>query len=308
MSNVEHSSDTSNAQPCEFHSGCDAVTLIIEPKSKSLGEFSVRRSLPNVRQKMIGPWVFFDHAGPAQFPAGKGTNVRPHPHINLATVSYLFDGEILHRDSLGSEQLIRPGDINLMVAGSGIVHSERERDAVRNKPHSLHALQLWLALPEEHEETDPEFLHYPAHEIPTVNVNGIAVRVMMGKAFGAESPVKTFAETLYLEASLQAGEALTVPSTEERGVYVVSGSLQIGATALGEHTLAVLETGHDVKIIATTGSRIAIIGGEKLSKRYMDWNFISSRKDRVEQAKNDWKHGKFPTVPGDETEFIPLPE
>ena len=293
---------------CDFGDACGAIELIIQPRDKDLGGFSVRRVLPTARRKMVGPWIFFDHMGPADFPAGEGVNVRPHPHINLATVTYLFDGEILHRDSLGSTQAIRPGDINLMVAGKGIVHSERERPEVNAQPHSVHGLQLWLALPEADEETDPGFYHYPADELPSAEVEGVPLRVMMGSAYGLTSPVKTFAETLYVEAHLQAGQSITLPETDERAVYVASGKLMAKETEIPEHAMAVFSSQPGVVLQATSESRIAIIGGENIGKRFIEWNFVSSRKERIEEAKADWQAQRFPKVPGDEEEFIPLPE
>lgn len=293
---------------CTTVQGCDAVELIIQPRDKDLGGFSVRRCLPTARRRMVGPWIFFDHMGPAEFPAGQGINVRPHPHVNIATVTYLFEGEILHRDSLGSLQTIRPGDLNLMVAGSGIVHSERERPEVTAVPHRLHGLQLWLALPEKDEEIDAAFHHYPAADIPAVNVNGVPVRVLMGTAFGVSSPVKVFAETLYVEAHLQAGQTIVLPQADERAVYVAQGSLKARDTAIAEHAMAVFSDAEGVVLEATSESRIAIIGGEHLGPRFIEWNFVSSRQARIEQAKRDWKAGRFPKVPGDDIEFIPLPE
>ena len=264
--------------------------------------------MPTAKRKQVGPWVFFDHMGPVQFSAGQGINVRPHPHINLATVTYLFEGEILHRDSVGSVQLIQPGDINLMVAGSGIVHSERERPELTAVDHRLHGLQLWLALPEADEEVYPAFYHYPSAEIPAVSVEGVLVRVMMGSAYGVTSPVKTFAETLYAEAHLQAGQTLQLPDTQERAVYVASGSLKARDTIIPDYAMAVFAAGPGIVLEAITDTRIAIIGGASMRPRFIDWNFVSSRKDRIERAKTDWKEGRFPTIPGDDLEFIPLPE
>ena len=295
------------AQDCAFTDGCDAVELLIQPRDKDLGGFSVRRVLPTAKRKMVGPWIFFDHMGPADFPAGSGINVRPHPHINLATVTYLFEGEILHRDSLGSLQAIRPGDINLMVAGRGIVHSERERPEVNAVDHRLHGLQLWLALPEADEEIEPDFIHYPSDTIPALSVDGVPLRVMMGSAYGVTSPVKTFADTLYIEADLKAGQSLVLPNAPERALYAAHGSVQIGATALDEHAMAVLKASDGVTVKASTNARIALIGGEALGPRFIEWNFVSSRKERIEAAKADWRGGRFPKVPGDEDEFIPLP-
>ncbi|WP_223787375.1 pirin family protein [Marinicella meishanensis] len=284
------------------------IERLIEPRQKDLGGFSVRRVLPVVGQKMIGPWIFFDHMGPADFPAGQGIDVRPHPHINLATVTYLFEGEILHRDSLGSLATIEPGDINLMVAGSGIVHSEREREVIRNQDHRLHGLQLWLALPEADEETEPAFHHYDKNEIPGTTIDGVPVRVMMGAAYGLHSPVKTFANTLYIEAALAPGQTLMLPSADERGLYVASGQLSVLGQTLDTYHMAVLSPG-DVAITATADdTRIAVIGGEQLGPRFIDWNFVSSRAERIEQAKADWRQQRFAKVPGDEDEYIPLPD
>jgi len=287
---------------------CDGVELIISPREKDLGGFSVRRVLPVAARRMVGPWIFFDHMGPATFPAGEGIDVRPHPHINLATVTYLFEGEILHRDSLGSLQAIRPGDINLMVAGRGIVHSERERAEVRSREHVLHGLQLWLALPESAEEIEPAFTHYPGSVIPGTNVSGVAVRVLMGDAFGLKSPVMTFARTLYAEATMTPGQHLTVPEEDERAVYVASGRLQINGREVAGGEMAVLQPAVAVTVSALEESRLAIIGGAAVGPRFIDWNFVSSRKARIEQAKADWGAGRFPPVPGEEGEYIPLPE
>lgn len=298
---------TQAEQDCTAVPDCGALELIIQPRDQDLGGFSVRRSLPSARRRMVGPWIFFDHMGPATFQAGCGLNVRPHPHVNIATVTYLFEGEILHRDSLGSLQVIRPGDLNLMVAGRGIVHSERERPEVTAVAHRLHGLQLWLALPEKDEETEPAFHHYPAAAMPTVDVEGVAVRVMMGSAFGVSSPVNVFAETLYVEAHLQAGQSIALPAAEERAVYVARGSLRACDTLIPEHAMAVFSGAPGVVLEASSESRVAIIGGEHLGQRFIEWNFASSRKARIEQAKRDWKEGRFPKVPGDDIEFIPLP-
>ncbi len=292
---------------CSEDSACGAILKIIRPREKDLGGFSVRRLLPVAGQQMVGPWIFFDHMGPAFFPAGSGINVRPHPHINLATVTYLFEGEILHRDSLSSLQPIVPGDINLMVAGRGIVHSERERAEVTAVDHQLHGLQLWLVLPEADEETEPAFYHYPGELIPAVSVEGVPVRVIMGSAYGQTSPVKQFAQTLYLEAHLKAGQCLVLPQAAERALYIATGQVQLRDTVIDQYDMAVLDANTVVTVHARTDSRIALIGGEAMRKRFIEWNFVSSRRERIDQAKTDWQQGNFPTVPGDETEFIPLP-
>jgi redox-sensitive bicupin YhaK (pirin superfamily) len=299
-------------KPIEDSTYPKAVERIIHPHEKNLGEFTVRRSLPSVQQKMVGPWIFFDHMGPATFAAGSGVNVRPHPHINLATVTYLFEGEILHRDSLGSVAAIRPGDINLMVAGSGIVHSERERPEHKAQAHGLHGLQLWLALPEEFEEIDPAFYHYPANSIPTTKINNVAIRVLMGQVFGLKSPVMTYAGTLYFEAQMTTGQRLAFPelgdiTINELAIYVASGEVSLNGYALRPYSMVVLKLDEKVELQASSDARIAVIGGETLSKRYVEWNFVSSRKERIEQAKQDWLAGNFPVVPDDSEEYIPLP-
>ena len=293
-------------QECRVLTNCDAVELVVEPREQELGGFSVRRVLPNRQRKMVGPWIFFDHMGPARFPPGEGVNVRPHPHIGIATVTYLFEGEILHRDSLGSYQAIRPGDINLMVAGSGIVHSERERAEVAREERVIHGLQLWLVLPEAQEEIAPAFYHYPSETIPSLDIDGVDVRVIMGSAYGHTSPVNVFSDTLYLEADIKAGQRLKLPSSPERAVYVAKGALQIGGTEVPQHTMAFLH-GDTTVVEAKSDTRIAVVGGEPLGHRFIEWNFVSSRKERVEQAKADWQSQRFAKVPGEEHDYIPLP-
>lgn len=284
-----------------------AIERVLSPQEKNLGEFSVRRLLPAAKCKMVGPWIFFDHFGPATFPPGKGVNVRPHPHIGIATVTYLFEGEILHRDSLGSLQVIRPGDINLMVAGRGIVHSERERPEVTAVEHPLHGLQLWLALPDGDEECEPSFHHYSKESIPALVVQGVPVRVMMGSAFGVASPVRTFADALCLEAELQPGQTLALPDARERAVYVASGALKAQGSDMPAHSMTVFSDQPGIVLTALAPSRIALVGGAPVGQRVIEWNFVSSRKARIEQAKRDWAESRFPKVPGDEVEFIPLP-
>jgi redox-sensitive bicupin YhaK (pirin superfamily) len=284
-----------------------SIKSVLKPREKDIGEFSVRRALPFVQQRSIGPWVFFDHFGPVTFEPGNGMNVRPHPHINLATVTYLFDGEIYHRDSLGNTLPIKPGAINLMVAGKGITHSERTRDELRETGYSMHGLQLWMALPEEHEETDPDFIHTPADDIPEVETDGVTLRVMMGSAFGMTSPVKTFSPTLYFEANMGDGASFNVPEAEELGVYVVQGEALIDGEVAPINAMSVLNP--SAKTITAKGqTRLAVIGGQNLGHRHLDWNFVSSRKDRIDQAKADWKAGRFPKVVGDEEDYIPLKE
>lgn len=292
---------------CLEVSGCGAIDLILRPRDKDLGGFSVRRLLPSHNVRSIGPWVFFDHMGPADFEPGTGIDVRPHPHINIATVTYLFEGSILHKDSVGSIQVIRPGDINLMVAGRGIVHSERETKEVRNSQHRTNGLQLWLALPVDDEETDPSFHHYGSGSIPSVEVGEVPVRVMMGEAYGVESPVKTFSSTLYIEAKMAAGQRLVLPNAEQRGLYLVSGSVKLVDTVVETHSMVVLKAEPNVCIEALEETQVALIGGDDIGQRYIDWNFVSSRQERIQQAIKDWEAGKFKPISTDNREYIPYP-
>lgn len=284
------------------------IKHIIRPRDVDLGGFVVRRSLPAIGVHAVGPWVFFDHMGPATFPPGKGVDVIPHPHINLATVTYLFDGEIVHRDSIKSVQTITPGAVNLMVAARGIVHSERTGPELRATGHRMNGLQLWCALPEGVEEIEPTFYHYPAQDLPRTTIDGAELRVMIGSAYGLCSPVKTYSPTLYAEAEVPKGGNLLLPKdAEQRAVYLVSGRLRMQDTDLPSRCMTVFDPGGEVRLVAQEDSRIAIVGGATLGKRYMWWNFVSSRKERIEQAKTDWKEGRFGGVPG-ETDFHPLPE
>jgi redox-sensitive bicupin YhaK (pirin superfamily) len=283
------------------------IALSIKPHEKDLGEFTVRRVLPAAQRRMVGPFVFFDHMGPADFPPGAGIQVRPHPHIGIATITYLFEGEIVHRDSLGVVKAIQRGAVNLMTAGRGIVHSERAGDDLHYDSR-LHGIQSWIALPLEDEECEPGFLHYPADSLPEITTTKSSVRVIMGEAFGQRSPVKTYSPTLYLECLLQAGATLVLPSGyDELAIYVVSGELRIGGESYPGGVMAVAAEGHTVSVEAAADSRFMVIGGSHLGERTVWWNFVSSSKDRIEQAKLDWKEGRFAPVPG-ETEFIPLPD
>ena len=295
------------ASDCDAESGCDAIKVILTPKDKDLGGFTVRRTIPTIGHKSIGPWVFFDHMGPASFAPGEGVNVRPHPHIGLATVTYLFEGEMLHRDSLGTEARVLPGDINLMVAGKGIVHSERQRPEVKAANNHVHGLQLWLALPAEHEKTDPAFYHYDQQQLPVFEQPGVSVRIMIGAAYGQTSPVITLSPTLYVEARVKAGRELTLPQASERALYVVEGRVTLKEIELDAHSMAILEDNSEVTVNALEDSIIVVIGGDHLGKRYMEWNFVASQQALITQAREDWKAGRFAKVPGDEDEFIPLP-
>jgi len=287
---------------------CTEIKLLLEPAERDLGGFSVRRFLPSSELASVGPFVFFDHLGPATFAPGEGIDVRPHPHIGLATITYLFSGEILHRDSLGHVQPIRPNAINWMTAGRGIVHSERTGPETRRQGHTLEALQLWVALPEEEQQSEPFFSHYDESELPQLVKEKAKIRVMIGEAFGVKSVVKTHSPTLYAEVQLEPGGKVVLPEhIEERAVYVVAGQLKARETILKQHMMAVFTQDSDIELEATEPCRLVIVGGAPLGKRTVWWNLVSSRKDLIEKAKQDWRESKFPEVPG-ETEFIPLPE
>jgi redox-sensitive bicupin YhaK (pirin superfamily) len=284
-----------------------AVELTIEARVRSLGEFDVRRVLPAAERRMVGPFIFFDHMGPAVFPPGQGIAVRPHPHIGLATITYLFEGEIMHRDSLGYAQLIQAGAVNLMTAGHGIVHSERASDDLAITSH-LHGIQSWLALPLDREEMEPSFIHYPAAQLPEVDVDGCIVRVIMGEAFGNASPVLIHSPTLYLEVLLPHGSSFVVPASErERAAYVVSGRVRADNEERAEGVMLVARTGASLRLTAMADSRVMIIGGEPVGPRHIWWNFVSSSTERIERAKRDWVEGRIGKISGDD-EFIPLPE
>jgi redox-sensitive bicupin YhaK (pirin superfamily) len=310
MENDAMSIDTPTAPPTSRTPAMQsAIAQLIESKAKDLGEFSVRRTLPAPNRQRVGPFIFFDHMGPVDFPSGSGVAVRPHPHIGLATLTYLYEGTILHRDNLGCVQPIEPGAVNWMTAGRGIVHSERTPPDLYASGSRLHGLQIWLALPLEQEETEPSFSHYPAETIPVVESDGSRVQVVAGTALGVTSPVVTASDTLYLSAWLDAGASLDVPTdVEERAVYVVSGQIRISERELGVGAMAVLEQGVPVRIEAVEPSIAVVLGGASLpGERFLYWNLVSSSRERIEQAKDDWKNGRFEKVPGDD-EFIPLPE
>ena len=278
------------------------------PHTKDLGGgFTVRRLLPAAARQAVGPFLFFDHFGPITAGPDDNHDVRAHPHIGLATVTYLFEGAMQHRDSTGAVQRIEPGAINWMTAGSGIVHSERTPDDLRGTTRRSHGLQLWAALPAADEEMAPSFAHTPAADIPALEVGGAQVRVLVGNAFGATSPVVVRSPTLYLDIALQVGDALPLPLAAERAVYVVEGAVQLDGEMLAPQTLTVLTAGDEPLLSADGPARVVLIGGEPLGHRHLWWNFTSSRKERLHQAADDWAAGRFDAVPG-ETEFIPLPE
>ena len=283
---------------------------LLKPHDKDLGGgFLVRRLLPAAQQRSVGPFVFFDHMGPVTEHPEDRHDVRPHPHIGLATVTYLFEGAMMHRDSLGSAQEILPGAINWMTAGRGIVHSERKPERLKDSTFVNHGLQLWVALPREHEEAEPSFVHTPAEAIPALTEQGAAVRVLVGEAFGATSPVATLSETLYLDIRLTAGGRFELPAlAPERAVYPVDGDVRIDGDAVAQHAMAVLPEGRAVVIEADAAVRLVVIGGAPLDgPRFMAWNFVSSRRERIVEAGADWAAQRMGQVPG-ETEFIPLPD
>jgi len=287
-----------------------SVMVTIEPKPRDLGDnFMVRRALPAVEKRMVGPFIFWDEFGPAQFEAGKGLDVRPHPHINLATVTYLFEGQIFHRDTLGSAQAIKPGDVNWMNAGRGIAHSERTAPELRATGSPIAGIQSWVALPEAEEESEPFFKHHAEAELPLIEEGGKRVRIIAGALYGKQSPVRTYSEMFYADAQLDAGASLPLDAGhEERGLYLVSGELEIAGAHFERGRLLIFRPGDAMTIKAVTPARFMLLGGANLGARHIWWNFVSSRKERIEQAKEDWRAGRFGTVPGDDKEYIPLPE
>jgi redox-sensitive bicupin YhaK (pirin superfamily) len=288
---------------------CDALEQIIVPRTSDLGGFSVRRALPSARRRMVGPFIFLDHMGPAEFRSGFGIDVRPHPHIGLATVTYLFAGEIMHRDSLGSVAPIRPGAVNWMSAGRGIAHSERTAPDHRRAGEPLHGLQCWVALASAHEEGAPAFMHHAADALPVMEDNGMTARVVAGTLFGKRSPVNTGWDTLFADVVLDRGVKMPLDNAaEERAIYIVTGEIDIAGDRFTEGHLLVFRPGDCITVTALTPARLAVVGGAVMDgPRHIWWNFVSSRRERIEQAKADWKAGRFEAVPG-ESEFIPLPE
>jgi redox-sensitive bicupin YhaK (pirin superfamily) len=288
----------------------DAMPLLIEPRLHDLGDgFTVRRLLPYRLRRSVGPFVFFDHIGPAELAPGRGLDVRPHPHIGLATVTYLYEGALTHRDSLGRDQVIRPGDVNWMTAGRGIVHSERTPAPERASGHRMHGIQTWVALPQAFAETEPEFLHHDAGSLPHTMSDGVSLRVIAGRAFGLESPVRVFSSTLYVDVEMEAGSRLVIPPEhDERAMYVVSGNVDADGVRIDPLHMQVLAPGGDVALFAAGPARVLLCGGAPLDgERILWWNFVASSQDRIERAKADWRAQVFGQVPG-EAEFIPLPE
>ena len=285
------------------------IELVIDQRRKDLGGFEVGRVLPFAKRRMVGPFVFFDHMGPADFPAGIGKNVdvRPHPHIGLSTVTYLFDGEIMHRDSVGSEQAVRPGEVNWMTAGRGITHSERFEKA-RAQGDKMHGIQAWVALPEADEETDPAFVHHGPDDLPTFEFGGLWARLIAGKAFGAEAKAKTHSPLFYIHWVLQPGaQAQLNPEYPERAAYIAQGSVEVGGQTFHAGQMLVFTPSVPVLFTGVTPATLMLLGGEPLGERFIEWNFVSSRKERIEQAKADWRAGRMKLPDLDHDEFIPLP-
>ncbi|MFD2052085.1 pirin family protein [Mesorhizobium calcicola] len=288
----------------------DQIELMVIPNAKDIGGFQVRRALPTAKRRLVGPFIFFDRMGPAILRAGQALDVRPHPHIGLSTVTYLFDGKIRHRDSLGTEMVIQPGDVNLMTAGRGIVHSERTPEELRGAPMSVSGLQTWLALPDGKEEVAPVFENTAALRLPEIDAEGVSGRVVIGDFQGLRSPVRADSETLYADMRLAPGASVKIPAdAEERAIYTLEGEVSISGDVFPAERLLVFRPGDEIVVSSETGAHFMLFGGASLgSKRYIWWNFVSSSKERIEQAKEEWKTGRFDIVPGDEEEFIPLPE
>ncbi len=294
----------------------DAIETVIIPRTRDLGGFEVRRALPSVQRQMVGPFIFFDQMGPAEFLTGQGIDVRPHPHIGLATVTYLMRGRIHHRDSLGTDAWISPGAVNLMMAGGGITHSERMDGAARQAPQSLFGLQTWLALPLGHEDDPAAFVHVPENELPVLEGEGKTVRLILGSAWGAKAKADTPSETIYADATLAAGAVLPLPDNhEDRGVYVLQGEVSVGGATHGAGAMLIFRPGDRLGLKAgPQGARLMVLGGATMEgPRHIWWNFVASSKERIEAAKEawragDWQHGRFQLPPGDDAEFTPAPE
>lgn len=285
------------------------VDVVIEPLSKDIGGFPVRRALPHAKKRAVGPFIFLDHMGPATFNPGQALDVRPHPHIGLATLTYLTEGSIFHRDTLGSAQEILPGAINWMTAGRGIAHSERSPAETRGTTRHITGVQSWLALPRAHEETDPEFAHYDAATMPVLKDTGVSFHLVAGEAFGASSPVKVFCQTFYADVHLAPGASIPLPDAhEERAIYLLEGELDIAGDRFTAPSLLAFRPGDAITIRALSAARFMMLGGEPLdAPRHLWWNFVSSSKERIDQAKADWTSGAFGLIPGDDREYIPLP-
>lgn len=301
---------------CPMGDDIDAIETLIVPRARDLGDFEVRRALPAPKRQMVGPFIFFDQMGPAEFITGQRIDIRPHPHIGLATVTYLYKGKFHHRDSLGTDQWIEPGAVNLMTAGRGVTHSERVDGEMLKAPFSLFGIQTWIALPEDQEERPADFVHAPKADLPVLEGEGKEVRLILGDAWGAQAPVKTPSEMFYADAALQAGAAIPLPDNhEDRGVYITSGSVDIAGQTFGAGQMMVFRPGDNVSVRAgEQGARLMLLGGATLGgPRHIWWNFVASSKDKIDAAKEawragDWKHGRFQLPPTDDQEFVPLPD
>lgn len=285
------------------------IELVIEQRRRDLGSFEVGRVLPFAKRRMVGPYIFFDRMGPKELAPGlpREADVRPHPHIGLSTITYLFDGEIMHRDSLGSEQAIQPGEVNWMTAGSGITHSERF-ERLRREGGSLDGIQAWVALPEEREEMAPGFWHYPSETLPVFDDDGVVGRLIAGRLSGVESPVRVDSPQFYVHWQLRAGARVSLPAEySERAVYVASGMVEVEGQRVDAGSMAILEAGKAATIAAVGDAVVMSLGGEPVGPRYIDWNFVSSSKARIDQARDDWKAGRMKLPDLDHDEFIPLP-
>ena len=300
---------------CPNAVGIDAIETLIVPRAHDLGGFEVRRALPAPKRQMVGPFIFFDQAGPAEFITGKGVDVRPHPHIGLATVTYLYRGEFQHRDSLGTNQTILPGAVNWMVAGRGVTHSERTTPETRRAPHSLYGIQTWVALPESHEDTAPSFEHHGKAALPMIEDGGVSLRLILGHAYGERAPANVFSDTFYADVTLAPGTRFPLPDDhEDRGLYVVEGSVSIAGQDFEAGRMMVFRPGDRITVAAgPSGARLMALGGATLSgPRYIWWNFVSSSREKIEAAKEEWRRGawgegRFDLPPDDRAEFIPLP-
>ncbi|WJS87392.1 pirin family protein [Paracoccus sp. TOH] len=301
---------------CPDRQGLESIETLIIPRARDLGGFEVRRALPAPRRQMVGPFIFFDQMGPAEFLTGGGIDVRPHPHIGLATVTYLYQGAFQHRDSTGADQMVHPGEVNWMIAGKGVTHSERTSEAMRKQPGSLFGIQTWVALPEQAEDRDASFEHHGKEALPFLEDGGKQVRLILGAAWGARAPVKTFTETFYADVVLAPGASLPLPDDhEDRGVYVVEGGILVAGDRFPAGRMMVFRPGDRISLKAgEAGARLMVLGGETMKgPRYISWNFVASSQERIDAAKQawaqgDWQHGRFQLPPGDDGEFIPLPD
>ncbi|MGA0594032.1 pirin family protein [Enterovirga sp. CN4-39] len=301
---------------CPDEVGVDAIETLIVPRARDLGGFEVRRALPAPARQMVGPFIFFDQAGPAELLTGRGIDVRPHPHIGLGTVTYLFRGDFHHRDSTGADQIIRPGALNWMVAGRGVSHSERTSAAARTGPNSLFGIQTWLALPDSHEDMTPMFEHHPTEALPMIQDTGVSVRLILGHAYGETAPATMFSDTFYADVTLEPGSRLPMPDDhEDRGIYIVEGSISVAGREFEAAQMMVFRPGDRITVAAgEQGARLMILGGATLSgPRYIWWNFVASSRDRIEEAKAEWRaqnwgKGRFDLPMNDRDEHIPLPD